>query len=124
MSLAQYPGHLQYTREHEWLNAQGRVGITDFAQDSLGDVVFVELPEVGADVQAGDTVGVIESVKSVSDLYSPASGKVIRVNQALGEQPELINQDPYGEGWVFELEGAVPGDVLSAQDYQKEVEGE
>ncbi|MDA8207058.1 MAG: glycine cleavage system protein GcvH [Thermaerobacter sp.] len=120
----QFPEHLQYTSDHEWINADGRVGITDYAQDSLGDVVFVELPEVGAPVEAGDTIGVIESVKSVSDLYSPASGTVRRVNEALQGSPELINQDPYGEGWIFELEDAVPGDVMSADSYRQKIEGE
>lgn len=122
--MAKLPSDLKYTREHEWLAPSGRVGITDYAQDSLGDVVFVELPEVGATIEAGDTVGVIESVKSVSDLYSPAAGRVGRVNEELRDKPELINQDPYGEGWIFELEDAVPDDVLSDEDYQKIVEGE
>ena len=118
-----FPDDLQYTRDHEWLSKEGRVGITAYAQDSLGDVVFVELPEVGATVNAGDVVGVIESVKSVSDLYSPASGKVSQVNEALLDKPELINQDPYGDGWVFQLAEAVPGEILSRQEYEKEVEG-
>ncbi len=122
--MATFPDHLKYTREHEWIDPDGRVGITEFAQDSLGDVVFVELPEVGAEVQAGDAVGVIESVKSVSDLYSPASGRVVRVNDSLKEKPELVNQDPYGEGWIFELEDARPGDTLTSDEYRQEVEGE
>ncbi|PSR24138.1 MAG: glycine cleavage system protein H [Sulfobacillus acidophilus] len=122
--MAQYPDHLHYTADHEWVSADGRVGITDYAQDSLGDVVFVELPEVGSIIRAGDTVGVIESVKSVSDLYSPASGRVLQVNSALIEKPELINQDPYGEGWIFELEDAELGDVMSAQEYRQKIEGE
>jgi glycine cleavage system H protein len=122
--VATFPDHLKYTREHEWIDPDGRVGITEFAQDSLGDVVFVELPEVGAEVQAGDAVGVIESVKSVSDLYSPASGRVVRVNDSLKEKPELVNQDPYGEGWIFELEDARPGDTLTSDEYRQEVEGE
>ncbi len=119
-----FPEDLKYTEDHEWLSPAGRVGITDYAQDALGDVVFVELPEVGAVVKAGDAVGVIESVKSVSDLYSPASGKVVKVNEQLRDQPELINQDPFGEGWVFELEGAEPGPVLSPEEYQTKVESE
>lgn len=122
--MAEYPNELQYTREHEWLSADGRVGITDYAQDSLGDVVFVELPEVGAVVESGETVGVIESVKSVSDLYSPAAGRISRVNEALRDQPELINQDPFGDGWIFALDDAVPGDVLSADGYRAVVEGD
>lgn len=119
-----YPEELQYTSDHEWLNVDGRVGITDYAQDSLGDVVFVELPEVGSTIEAGDTIGVIESVKSVSDLYSPAAGTVRRVNEALRDSPELINQDPYGEGWIFEIEDAVPGDVMNAEKYREHTEGE
>ena len=122
--MAEYPNELQYTREHEWLSADGRVGITDYAQDSLGDVVFVELPEVGTVVESGETVGVIESVKSVSDLYSPAAGRISRVNEALRDQPELINQDPFGDGWIFALDDAVPGDVLSADGYRAVVEGD
>ncbi len=120
----QFPENLKYTSDHEWIGPDGRIGVTEYAQDALGDVVFVELPEVGAEVQSGDAVGVIESVKSVSDLYSPASGRVARVNDQLKEKPELINQDPYGEGWIFELEDAVPGDVMSSADYQKQVEGD
>ncbi len=118
-----FPDDLQYTRDHEWLDQEGRVGITAFAQDSLGDVVFVELPEVGATVNAGDAIGVIESVKSVSDLFSPASGRVSQVNESLLDKPELINQDPYGEGWIFRLDDAVAGEVLSREEYEKEVEG-
>ncbi len=122
--MAEFKEGLHYTRDHEWLSNEGRVGITDYAQDSLGDVVFVELPAVDTKVKAGDAVGVIESVKSVSDLYSPAAGTIVRVNQALGEKPELINQDPYGEGWIFELQDAAPKDLLSYKEYQKEVEGD
>ncbi len=118
------PEDLQYTVEHEWINADGRVGITDYAQDALGDVVFVELPEIGREVEAGEAVGAIESVKSVSDLYSPAAGRVVRVNQELQDHPEWVNQDPYGAGWIFELEEVVPGPLLSAHEYLKHLEGE
>ncbi|MCY0877727.1 MAG: glycine cleavage system protein GcvH [Firmicutes bacterium] len=118
------PEDLQYTVEHEWINADGRVGITDYAQEALGDVVFVELPEVGREVEAGEAVGAIESVKSVSDLYSPASGRVARVNRDLESHPEWINEDPYGAGWIFELEDVVPGPLLSSEEYIKHVEGE
>jgi len=118
------PENLQYTADHEWLSPDGRVGITEYAQDSLGDVVFVELPEVGAEIHAGETVGVVESVKSVSDLYSPADGRVARVNVLLEEKPELVNQDPYGDGWIYELENVVAGDVLTAAAYQQQIEGE
>ncbi len=122
--MAEFPSELHYTNDHEWLSPDGRVGITDYAQASLGDVVFVELPEVGAVIKAGDSVGVIESVKSVSDLYSPAAGRVSSINEALRDKPELVNQDPFGEGWIFALQDAVPGDVMSADDYRKVVQGE
>jgi len=101
------PPDLRYSREHEWVRLNGsvaRIGITDFAQDSLGDVVFVQLPDVGLDVVAGAGVSEIESTKSVSDVYVPLTGSVSAVNEALAEQPELVNQDPYGTGWMFELE--------------------
>ena len=101
------PEDLRYSREHEWVRLNGsvaRIGITDFAQDSLGDVVFVQLPDVGLDVVAGAGVSEIESTKSVSDVYVPLTGSVSAVNEALAEQPELVNQDPYGTGWMFELE--------------------
>jgi glycine cleavage system H protein len=101
------PEDLRYSKEHEWVRLTGttaRIGITDFAQDSLGDVVFVQLPDVGLDVVAGSSAGEIESTKSVSDIYAPVSGAVAAVNEALGETPELVNQDPYGGGWIFEVE--------------------
>ncbi|MDQ1456155.1 MAG: glycine cleavage system protein [Actinomycetota bacterium] len=101
------PPDLHYSREHEWVRLNGsvaRIGITDFAQDSLGDVVFVQLPDVGLDAVAGASVSEIESTKSVSDVYVPLTGVVSAVNEALAEQPELVNQDPYGTGWMFELE--------------------
>lgn len=110
------PGDLRYSTDHEWAKpvADGRVivGITDYAQDALGDVVFVQLPTVGAAVTAGDALGEVESTKSVSDLYAPVSGVVVSVNAALGDTPELLNQDPYGEGWVCEIE--VQGDELES----------
>ena len=101
------PSDLRYSREHEWVRLNGsvaRIGITDFAQDSLGDVVFVQLPDVGLDAVAGASVSEIESTKSVSDVYVPLTGVVSAINDALAEQPELVNQDPYGTGWMFELE--------------------
>lgn len=101
------PEELKYTQEHEWVARTGadsvRIGITDFAQTQLGDVVFVQLPEVGETLTAGDTVGEIESTKSVSDLYAPVSGAVVARNDALDQQPELVNSDPYGEGWLLEI---------------------
>src|SRR6266513_6300492 len=101
------PPDIRYSREHEWVRLNGsvaRIGITDFAQDSLGDVIFVQLPDVGLDVVAGASVSEIESTKSVSDVYVPLTGVVSAVNDALSDQPELVNQDPYGTGWMFELE--------------------
>ncbi len=111
-----YPEDLRYTSEHEWLRTPGgaessvRVGITDFAQDALGDIVFVSLPEAGTEVEAGSAVGELESTKSVSDVYAPVSGKVVGRNEALESAPELVNSDPYGEGWLFEI---VPSDSAS-----------
>jgi glycine cleavage system H protein len=108
------PEDLRYSREHEWVRVKGgtaRVGITDFAQDSLGDVVFVQLPAEGLEVTAGASVSEIESTKSVSDVYVPVSGVIRAVNHALDDQPELVNRDPYGDGWMFEVELADPGEV-------------
>jgi glycine cleavage system H protein len=123
-----YPDDLKYTSEHEWVRADGdtaRVGITDYAQDALGDIVYVSLPEVGRDLKSGDAVGELESTKSVSDIYAPLSGKVVAVNEALDGTPELVNSDPYGEGWLFEMtpsdESAV-GDLMDASAYQSSVE--
>jgi glycine cleavage system H protein len=113
------PEELKYTKEHEWVRIDGnvaRIGITDFAQDSLGDVVFVQLPDVGLDVIAGASVSEIESTKSVSDVYVPLSGVVRAVNDALSEQPELVNEDPYGGGWMFELELSDSNEVATLLD--------
>jgi glycine cleavage system H protein len=113
------PEDLRYSREHEWVRVTGnvaRIGITDFAQDSLGDVVFVQLPDVGLDVVAGASISEIESTKSVSDVYVPVSGVVAAVNDALGERPELVNQDPYGAGWMFDVELADPAEVDALMD--------
>lgn len=119
------PAELKYTEEHEWVARTGadsvRVGITDFAQNQLGDVVFVRLPEIGEQVAAGDVVGEVESTKSVSDVYSPLAGEVIARNEALDESPELINDDAYGEGWMIELKLSDPAavdDLLDADAYQ------
>jgi glycine cleavage system H protein len=120
------PEDLKYTAEHEWVRdgAEGgtvRVGITDFAQDSLGDIVFVQLPEVGAGITAGEPCGELESTKSVSDLYAPVTGTVTAVNGALDGTPELVNSDPYGEGWIFEVRVGDPAEVeglLSAKEYE------
>jgi glycine cleavage system H protein len=124
------PEGLRYSREHEWVRMSGnvaRVGITDFAQDSLGDVVFVQLPDVGLDAVAGSSVSEIESTKSVSDVYVPLTGVVSAVNDALADQPELVNQDPYGAGWMFELEVTDPAQVdgmLDAAAYRELTEAE
>lgn len=123
------PEDLRYTAEHEWVRriepTRVRVGITDYAQSQLGDVVFVQLPETGADVAAGDGIGEVESTKSVSDIYAPLSAKVVAVNQELETKPETLNTDPYGGGWLFELEvdsAAVLdsglGELLDAAGYQ------
>jgi glycine cleavage system H protein len=114
--MSNVPDDLRYTGEHEWVRtAQGsgtvRVGITDFAQEALGDVVYVSLPEVGAQVAKGAAVGEVESTKSVSDIYAPLSGTVAGRNDKLDEKPELINSDPYGEGWIFEIELSEPGET-------------
>lgn len=112
--MSEIPPGLHYTVEHEWVRRTGadtvRVGITDFAQSSLGDVVFVQLPDVGSAVTAGDSFGEVESTKSVSDLYAPVSAKVVAVNGDLQASPQLVNSDPYGEGWLLDLQ--VDGDAL------------
>ena len=118
------PEGLRYTREHEWIEileeGRGRVGITHHAQDELGDVVFVELPGVGDELGGEDVFGTVESVKAVSDLYSPVTGRVIQVNDSLEEQPELVNEDPYGEGWMIQVKLNDPAELdglLSAEEY-------
>jgi glycine cleavage system H protein len=123
------PEQLRYSSDHEWLSRDGsraRVGITDYAQDALGDVVFVQLPSVGDTVSAGDTFGEVESTKSVSDIYAPVSGTVVAVNDALSDSPQLVNEDPYGEGWICEIEIADEsqyGELLDAAAYVELVEG-
>ena len=122
-----YPDDLKYTNEHEWVRSQGeddssvRVGITDYAQEALGDIVYVSLPEVGEEVEAGSAVGELESTKSVSDIYAPVSGEVVTRNDALDATPELVNSDPYGGGWLFEVvpsgEGQLDG-LMDAAAYQ------
>jgi glycine cleavage system H protein len=122
------PDDLRYSPEHEWVRLTGtvaRVGITDFAQDSLGDVVYVQLPDVGLDAVAGASVSEIESTKSVSDVYVPVTGVVSASNDALADQPELVNSDPYGDGWMFEVEVADTGELdglLDAAGYRRLVE--
>ncbi len=121
------PGDLQYTKSHEWVRVEdgvATVGITDHAQDELGDVVFVELPEKGTSFSAGDSFGTVESVKAVSDLYAPVGGEVVEVNETLNDSPELINEEPYGGGWMIRLRISESGDLLSAEEYEKLVEEE
>ena len=124
----EFPEGLRYTKEHEWVavdSGRARVGITDFAQDALGDVVFVQPPEPGADVSALSSVAEVESTKSVSDIYAPVSGTVVDVNAALESTPELLNQDPYGDGWIFVIEMSDPAQVdalLDANAYRRLVE--
>ena len=123
------PDQLRYSSDHEWLSRDGsrvRIGITDYAQDSLGDVVFVQLPALGETFNAGDTIGEVESTKSVSDIYAPVSGSVIAVNDALVDSPQLLNEEPYGDGWICELELADASQVdgmLDAAAYRGLVEG-
>ncbi len=116
------PSDLKYSASHEWVRIEGSeavVGITAFAQDSLGDITYVELPEVGSDIQAGSECGSIESVKAASDLISPVAGKVTTVNEELENAPEIVNQDPFGKGWLFRVAVTeVPGDLLDAAGYE------
>jgi glycine cleavage system H protein len=124
----EFPEELRYSREHEWVRLDGTratVGITDFAQDSLGDVVYVQLPDVGAAVVADTSICEIESTKSVSDIYAPVSGTVAEVNERLADEPELVNRDPYGEGWIMVIEVTDSGEVeglLDAAGYRALVE--
>lgn len=115
-----YPEDLKYTAEHEWVKADGegpvRVGITDFAQDALGDIVYVQLPDVGSTVRAGDACGELESTKSVSDLFAPVNGTVTAVNESLADQPDLVNTDPYGEGWLLDIEVEDAAEVDALMD--------
>jgi glycine cleavage system H protein len=117
----------RYTKTHEWLTVEGKtvtIGITDFAQAQLGDVVFLELPAVGRKLAARESFGVIESVKAASDLYSPVAGRITAVNEKLSGQPELVNSDPYGDGWILKLElaGELPSDLLDESAYKKSAE--
>jgi glycine cleavage system H protein len=122
------PSDLKYTEDHEWVRIDGnvgRVGITDYAQEALTDVVYVELPEVGDEFHKGDSMGSVESTKSVSDIFAPLSGRVVEVNDLLNDHPELVNEQPYGEGWMVALEITDPDEasrLLDAQAYQKTLE--
>jgi glycine cleavage system H protein len=120
------PSDRRYLESHEWTTTDDpiRIGISAFAQDELGDVVFVELPDVGESVTAGETFGVVESIKAVSDLYAPISGEVTAVNEDLFNAPELVNEDPYGDGWMLEIDpdDAAFEDLLSADEYREQIE--
>ena len=127
----EYPKGLRYSREHEWVSVEdgdsGLIGITDFAQNELGDVVYVEAPELGEKISKDDPFGAVESVKAVSDLYAPVSGTVTEVNDALPDTPELINEDPYGEGWIIKVTLSDPGeldDLMTPEEYTEYCEGE
>ena len=114
-----YPSDYRYTKEHEWIKISGEtgtIGITDYAQHELGDVVFVELPSVGAKIVAGKSIGTIESVKAVSEIYAPVSGEVTEVNSALATTPELVNSDPHGAGWLIKVKLANPAEVSNLMD--------
>ncbi|HEV3477596.1 MAG TPA: glycine cleavage system protein GcvH [Rubrobacteraceae bacterium] len=121
------PEDLQYTRSHEWVRTEddtATIGITDYAQEELGDIVYIELPEQGDTFDAGDSFGTVESVKAVSDLYTPVGGEVVEVNEALDDSPEKINEDPYGDGWIVKLRVSDEGELLSASDYEQLLEEE
>jgi glycine cleavage system H protein len=123
-----YPANFRYTKEHEWIDLQGdsgTIGITDYAQHELGDVVFVELPKIGAKLTAGKPLGTVESVKAVSEIYSPVTGEVTAINETLGDSPEKINTDPHASAWLIKLKMTNPSDVASLMDaaaYQKYVD--
>jgi glycine cleavage system H protein len=129
--MSNIPSELKYVASHEWIRVEADgtvvIGITDHAQDLLGDVVFVELPEVGSEVAAGDDAGVVESVKAASDIYAPLSGEVVAVNEELEDSPELVNSDPYGDGWFFKIklsDDAELGDLLDGEAYADVCESE
>jgi glycine cleavage system H protein len=125
-----YPENFRYTKEHEWVLVEGdtgTVGITDHAQSELGDIVYVDLPKVGSRLEQGKTLGSVESVKAVSDIYAPVSGEVAAVNEALADAPEKLNQDPHGEGWLVKIKLGAPDQaagLMSAADYQSYIEAE
>jgi glycine cleavage system H protein len=123
--MSNVPSELKYTKEHEWVlsidDSRYRVGITDFAQGALGDIVYIQLPRIGDEVESGKVCGEVESTKSVSEIYAPLSGKVVDINKNLENTPETINGDPYGSGWIFEIEARDENEVsnlLTATDYQ------
>jgi len=122
--MANIPDDLHYSKDHEWVRVEGNiavVGITDYAQDSLGDVVYVELPKAGDEFAANESFGSVESVKAVSEVFSPVSGEIVGINEALADEPEMVNQDPYGKGWMIRVQLSNPGEVdslLTAAEYE------
>ena len=129
--MSNLPAELKYTKSHEWVRQEEdgtfTVGITDHAQELLGDMVFVDVPEVEASVDAGDDCAVVESVKAASDVYSPLTGEIVAINEELADAPDLVNRDPYGDGWLFRIKPSDPSeldDLLAADDYQAELEEE
>ncbi len=128
--MSAYPDNIHYTKDHEWISVEGdtgTVGITDFAQEQLGDVVHVQLPRVGEKFSAHDTFGEVESVKTFSELYTPVSGEIIETNQALADSPELVNSSPYGDGWMIKVKLSDSGEVdslLSSTEYEDFVESQ
>ncbi len=129
--MSEVPSELRYLASHEWVRVENSgiayVGITDHAQDAMGDLVFVEMPEVGSTVTAGEEAGVVESVKAASDIYSPVSGEVVAINEQLEDSPEMVNSDPYGDGWLFQVkisDASELDELLSADEYQEKIEEE
>ena len=128
--MANIPDDLHYSKDHEWVRVDGNaaiVGITDYAQDSLGDVVYVELPKSGDEFAANESFGSVESVKAVSEVFSPVSGEIVGINETLADEPEKVNQDPYGEGWMIRVQMSNPGEVdslLTAAEYEDFTKGE
>lgn len=128
--MANIPEDLRYSEEHEWLRLTGdqvTIGITDHAQSQMGDIVFIELPEVGDEITRGEAFGTLESTKAVSELFAPISGKIVEINETLIDAPEAINEDPYGDGWMLRVEPADPSDLddmLSPEGYQEHIESE
>ena len=122
------PENLKYTKEHEWVRVEGDfayVGITDYAQEELSDIVYVELPQVGTEIGKGDVITTLEAVKTVADVYSPVSGEIIEVNEKLADEPGLVNQDPYGDGWIVKIKLSNPeelNDLMTAEEYKKVIE--
>ncbi|CBL43709.1 Glycine cleavage H-protein [gamma proteobacterium HdN1] len=129
--MSEIPSELRFMASHEWIRVENDgtayVGISDHAQSALGDLVYVELPEVGDTITAGDEAGVVESVKAASDIYAPLTGEVVAINEALNDNPELVNSDPYGDGWIYRIRMADPEeleDLLSAEEYAEQIEEE